>query len=85
MTILHVGAALHPGEVLIEYLGFHRWTPRHLAELTKLPIETVQGVCDGTAPITEEIATELEAVLHRPKGWWLRLQANYDRRRIDAR
>jgi addiction module HigA family antidote len=70
--------AVHPGEIVSEYVEFHGWTQRDLARRTGLTPKTVSEICNGKAPLTPTTALALEKVLRRPAHFWLNLQRQYD-------
>jgi addiction module HigA family antidote len=70
--------AVHPGEIVSEYLEFHGWTQRDLARRTGLTPKTISEICNGKAPLTPTTALALEKVLRRPAHFWLNLQRQYD-------
>ncbi len=70
--------AVHPGEIVMEYLEFRGWTQRDLARRTGLTPKTVSEVCNGKAPLTPTTALSLERVLQRPARFWLNLQRQFD-------
>lgn len=68
----------HPGEVINEYLEFHGWSQRDLANRTNLTPKTISVICNGKASITASTAFALERVLQRPMHFWLNLQRQFD-------
>jgi addiction module HigA family antidote len=70
--------AVHPGEIVSEYIEFHGWTQRDLARRTGLTPKTISEICNGKAPLTPPTALSLEKVLRRPAHFWLNLQRQYD-------
>lgn len=73
----------HPGETVLEYLGFHGWSQRDLARRTGLTPKTISEICNGKAPITPTTALAFEKAFQRPAGLWLNLQRQFDE--ADAR
>jgi HTH-type transcriptional regulator/antitoxin HigA len=71
-------AAVHPGEIVSEYIEFHGWTQRDLARRTGLAPKTISEICNGKAPVMPATALALEKVLRRPAHFWLNLQRQYD-------
>lgn len=71
-------AALHPGEIVEEYLEFLEWSQRDLARRTGLTTKTISEICNGKAPITPATALAFEKVLQRPAHFWLNLQRQFD-------
>src|SRR5436309_9832410 len=71
-------AAVHPGEIVAEYIEFHEWAQRDLARRTGLTPKTISEICNGKAPITPQTALAFEKVLQRPARFWLNLQRQYD-------
>src|ERR1700730_15787792 len=70
--------AVHPGEIVSEYVEFHGWTQRDLARRTGLTPKTISEICNGKAPLTPTTALALEKVLRRPAHFWLNPQRQYD-------
>jgi addiction module HigA family antidote len=70
--------AVHPGEIVSEYVEFHGWTQRDLARRTGLTPKTISEICNGKAPLTPTTALAFEKVLRRPAHFWLNLQRQYD-------
>ena len=70
--------AVHPGEIVSEYVEFRGWTQRDLARRTGLTPKTISEICNGKAPLTPTTALALEKVLRRPAHFWLNLQRQYD-------
>ena len=70
--------AVHPGEIVSEYVEFHGWTQRDLARRTGLTPKTISEIYNGKAPLTPTTALALEKVLRRPAHFWLNLQRQYD-------
>src|ERR1700730_3762819 len=70
--------AVHPGEIVSEYVEFHGWTQRDLARRAGLTPKTISEICNGKAPISPQTALAFEKVLQRPARFWLNLQRQYD-------
>jgi HTH-type transcriptional regulator/antitoxin HigA len=70
--------AVHPGEIVTEYLDFRGWAQRDLARRTGLTPKTISEICNGKAPLTPTTALALERVLQRPAHFWLNLQRQFD-------
>jgi addiction module HigA family antidote len=70
--------AVHPGEIVSEYIEFHGWTQRDLARRTGLTPKTISEILNGKAPVMPATALALEKVLRRPAHFWLNLQRQYD-------
>ena len=70
--------AVHPGEIVLEYLEFRGWAQRDLARRTGLTPKTISEICNGKAPLTPTTALALEKVLRRPAHFWMNLQRQYD-------
>ncbi len=77
-TIVGPIGALHPGEVLLEYLNSHGWNQQDLARRSGITPKTVSEICNGKAPITPPTSLVLEKVFNRPAHFWLNLQRQYD-------
>lgn len=70
--------AVHPGEIVSEYVECHGWTQRDLARRTGLTPKTISEIFNGKAPVMPATALALEKVLRRPAHFWLNLQRQYD-------
>lgn len=70
--------ALHPGEMVVEYLEFNAWSQNDLARRTGLTPKTISEICNSKTPITPSTALALEKVFQRPAHLWLNLQRQYD-------
>ncbi len=70
--------AVHPGEVVAEYLEFNQWSQRDLARRADITPKTISEICSGKAPITPATALAFEKVLGRPARFWLNLQRQFD-------
>ncbi len=71
-------AVPHPGETVLEYLGFQGWSQRDLARRTGLTPKTISEICNGKGPITPPTALAFEKAFQRPAHFWLNLQRNFD-------
>jgi addiction module HigA family antidote len=69
--------AIPPGEILEETLTACNMQKSELAERCRLPVEMVNLIIDGKAPITSETATRLEKVLGISAKMWINLDINY--------
>ena len=70
--------AVHPGEILEEYLEAHGMKQAELAAQTGLTKEVISEIIQGNAPITAGTAYKLQCVFNRPAHLWENLQRNYD-------
>src|SRR5438477_6477429 len=77
-SIPFIPDAVHPGEIVSEYVEFHGWTQRDLARRTGLTPKTISEICNGKAPVMPATALALEKLLRRPTALWLNLQRQYD-------
>src|ERR1700733_10615129 len=77
-SILFTPEAVHPGEIVSEYVEFRGWTQRDLARRTGLTPKTTSEICNGKAPVMPATALALEKVLQRPAHFWLNLQRQFD-------
>ena len=78
VNLFENAAAVHPGEMIAEYLEFHGWSQRDLHRRTGLTPKLISEICSGKAPITPSTALALEKVFQRPAHLWLNLQRRYD-------
>jgi addiction module HigA family antidote len=69
---------VHPGAFLDEMLDLRGMTPERLAEAAGLPLETVNGLLDGTAPVDAGIAASLGTAFDADPEFWLGSQSRYD-------
>src|SRR5436309_1896069 len=77
-TRFEPNAVPHPGETVLEYLGFYGWSQRDLARRTGLTPKTISEICSGKAPITPPTALAFEKAFQRPAHLWLNLQRHFD-------
>ena len=70
--------AMHPGEMVIEYLDTNGWTQRDLARRSNVTPKTISEICNGKASISPSTALSFENVLGRPAHFWLNLQRVFD-------
>lgn len=69
----------HPGAILAEQLEYLGISVREFARRIGADQSTVTCILDEKAPITEQIAVKISAVLSGPQpSTWLALQADYD-------
>src|SRR6266542_2491242 len=71
-------AAVHPGEMISEYLEFNGWSQRDLHRRTGLKTQLISEICNGKAPVSLSTALALEKVFLRPAHLLLNLQRRYD-------
>ena len=70
----------HPGEIIREL--WLEGTPTHLAaDRIGVSLDVFEGLLRGRSDITPELARKLAAAARSQAGFWLRLQARYDRSR----
>jgi HTH-type transcriptional regulator/antitoxin HigA len=70
---------IHPGETLIEVLEDRNMSQRELAIRTGVTEKHVSTVIHGQKNISPAFAKRLEYALGIEVGFWMNLQANYDR------
>jgi HTH-type transcriptional regulator/antitoxin HigA len=79
----------HPGETVVDYLGFNGWSQRDLARRAGLTPKTISEICNGKASISPPTSLAFEKVFQRPAHFWLNLQRQFDeaeaRRHVAAR
>jgi len=66
-----------PGESLLERIEELGITPAELAQRTGLAPLAIDEILAGEAPVTPEVARQLEAVLGMPANYWIRRQEQY--------
>ena len=69
--------AVHPGEVLEEYLDSYSMTQKELAASLGLTQKAVNEIIKGKAPIRPELSLKLERVFSRPSHFWNNLEQQY--------
>lgn len=69
--------AVHPGEVLEEYLDSFGMTQAELAARLGFAKKTVNEIIKGKAPITPDTSLKLERVFSRPAHFWNNLEQQY--------
>ena len=70
--------AMHPGELLAEYLEAYGMTQTELAERTGLSKKVINGIVRAKAPVTADTAVKLHRIFGKPSHFWDNLQKNYD-------
>ncbi|MBC7901558.1 MAG: HigA family addiction module antidote protein [Saprospiraceae bacterium] len=70
---------IHPGEILLEefLLPMNISQPR-LADDTKISVEEITAIIEGTGPITPNAALRLSLYFGLSERYWLNLQSRYD-------
>lgn len=69
--------AVPPGAYLEEWLDEQGLSRRQVAELLWWGRKQVNEIIDGAAPVTRDIARQLEHVVGIPAGSWLRYETVY--------
>src|SRR5690606_8023211 len=70
--------AVIPGETLAETLAKTGMTQQELANRSGLARKTINGIINGSEPITPDTAIQFEKVFRVPARFWINLQNNYD-------
>ena len=70
--------AVHPGEILEEYLNTLGISQTELADRTGLAGKTINEIIKGKAPVTSRTALILERTIGHPAQFWSNLQQLYD-------
>lgn len=81
-TALHLGPApkIHPGVLLRKYVLEERTlTQSEFAAATGLPVSRISEIVRGRRGVTMDAAIRFARVLGMSEGFWLNLQAAYDR------
>ncbi len=66
-----------PGETLLETIEVLGITQADLSERTGYPKKTINEIIKGKAPITPQMAIELERVLDVPASFWNNRERQY--------
>jgi len=66
-----------PGDTLLETIEALAISQTELAERMNCPLKLVHEIIKGEAPITPEIALQLESVLNVPATFWLERERRY--------
>jgi HTH-type transcriptional regulator/antitoxin HigA len=74
---------IHPGETLKEILEDRGISQRELAIRSDATEKHVSNIVNCQKPISVSFAKKLEYALGVDAGFWINLQANYDKERID--
>ena len=69
--------AIPPGETILETIEELEITQKELAHRMRIPVKTINEIIQGQAPLTQEIASELERVTHVPSSLWNNLESQY--------
>lgn len=75
---INLNYAVHPGEILQEYLEDGNITQREVARKTGLNKTIVNEIIKGKRPITMKTAIKLEKVFSFNAKFWCNLQMIYD-------
>ena len=74
---------IQPGETLQEVLEDRNMSQKELAVRTKVTEKHISNVLSGLKPISVAFAKKLENALDIEAGFWINLQANYDRELLE--
>lgn len=74
----YMAVAIHPGELLTEWIEEKRVPIRELALRANYSEAALQRIADGAAPITSESAAALEQGTGITARFWLRSQLLYE-------
>ena len=66
-----------PGETLLDTLKALGMSPAELAERTGRSKKLINEIIKGKAPITPDLARDLEQVLGVPAGFWINRESQY--------
>ncbi|MBF0136460.1 MAG: HigA family addiction module antitoxin [Magnetococcus sp. DMHC-1] len=79
--------AVHPGEILEEYLSTLGMTQTELSARTGIVLKHINEIIKGKAPVTPETALKLERTIGHPAHFWNNLQKLYEetQTRLDDR
>lgn len=66
-----------PGDTLLETIEALAISKTELAKRMNCPLKLVQEIIKGEAPITPEIALQLESILNVPATFWLERERRY--------
>jgi len=72
---------IHPGEMIKDEIQSRGITQKQLAEMTGVPKSVVNDILNGKSPVSTEFARLLEAALNIDADIWIKLQADYDKRK----
>jgi HTH-type transcriptional regulator / antitoxin HigA len=70
--------AIHPGEIVIDYIQYYGWSQREFAERAGLHENTVGKIIKGEDRITPEIAERFARIFGMKNSFFMNLQALYD-------
>lgn len=70
----HEAEGCSPGRLIREELTIRGWNMADLAEAARRPLDEIQGVIDGTHPLTPEVAQGLADVFGATAELWLELE-----------
>lgn len=68
-----------PGETLLDTMTALGMSRVDLAERSGRPIKRIREIIAGEAPITPDLARDLERVLGVPAGFWINRENQYRR------
>lgn len=78
MGQFQLSVAIHPGEILREWLQEQQMTSKELCIRMAKPEKTISAILNGKSAITPDIATSLELVTGVKASMWLSLQRTYE-------
>lgn len=68
----------HPGVYLAAEIAHRQWTVPNFATIIGYPVEHVQALIDGDAPLTPELAELIGLALGTTATLWRKLQLIYN-------
>ena len=75
--------ATHPGEVILDELEHLKITQKEFAECIGVSCSLVNQIVKGKRAVTTEFALLTEAAINIPADMLLRMQARYDRWKVE--
>ena len=75
--------AIHPGYYITGIIEELEITESEFAERVGIDTQTVAGLLDGTASITEDSAKKISDMTGTSKELWLNLQSSYEEKMND--
>ncbi len=72
--------ATPPGYVLQDHIEAKGLTPAEFARRHSLPVELIEGIIDGSAPIDADLAALFGRAFNLEAEVWLNMEAIYRRR-----
>ena len=75
--------AIHPGEILQDYISDYKLNQSELARRLRVPTGNINEICRGKRGISSEMALKLSKFFRTTPDLWAGLQKNWELSQID--